>query len=197
MSGSSIFGNLSPEQWEAIIGAMYPAQRKAGEPVIVQEEPAQNYFVIDSGKCDVFMRRDLTGSDELVLTIGTGACFGEIALMYECHNNITIKAHQDVTVWTIDRKTFRSIVVHSTSRKRRQYELFLSKVDLFNTLTGTEKALLADALEDITYNDGDVLMQYGEEGDYFYICTKGTATVMSNQVRTLISPASSTMGNAV
>ena len=117
---------------------MYPAQRKAGEPVIVQGEPAQNYFVVDVGKCDVFIRRDFAGAEELVLTIGSGASFGEIALMYDCHNSITIKAHQEVTVWTIDRKTFRSIVVHSTSRKRRQYEMFLSKVKLFEALTSAE-----------------------------------------------------------
>ena len=76
----------------------------------IQGEAAQNYFVVDVGKCDVFVRRD-GGGEELVLTIGSGASFGEIALMYECENNITIKAHVDVTVWTIDRRTFRSIVV--------------------------------------------------------------------------------------
>ena len=41
MSASSMFSNLSKEQCEAVIGAMYPAQRKAGDPVIVQGEPAQ------------------------------------------------------------------------------------------------------------------------------------------------------------
>lgn len=65
-----------------------------------------------------------------MLTIGSGASFGEIALMYECNNNITIKAHVDVTVWTIDRRTFRSIVVNSTSKKRRQYESILAGVSL-------------------------------------------------------------------
>jgi len=36
MSASSMFNNLSKEQCEAVIGAMYPAQRPAGEPVIIQ-----------------------------------------------------------------------------------------------------------------------------------------------------------------
>ena len=35
MSASSMFNNLSREQCEAVIGAMYPAQRPAGEPIIL------------------------------------------------------------------------------------------------------------------------------------------------------------------
>ena len=57
---------------------MFPAERKAGEAIVVQGEPAQNYFVVDVGKCDVFIRRDFADAEELVLTIGSGASFGEI-----------------------------------------------------------------------------------------------------------------------
>lgn len=177
MSASSMFNNLSKEQCEAVIGAMYPAQRPAGEPIIVQGEPAQNYFIVDIGKCDVFVTRP-GGSEELVLTIGSGASFGEIALMYECQNNITIKAHVDVTVWTIDRRTFRSIVVNSTSKKRKQYESILASVQLFEGLTKAERALMADALEDVVFADGDTIMKQGAEGDYFYIINKGKASVL-------------------
>ena len=177
MSASSMFNNLSKEQCEAVIGAMYPAQRPAGEPVIIQGEAAQNYFVVDVGKCDVFVKRD-NGGEELVLTIGSGACFGEIALMYECNNNIKIKAHVDVTVWTIDRRTFRSIVVNSTSKKRRQYESILAGVSLFEGLSKAGRALMADALEDIVYADADTIMKEGAEGDYFYIIEKGQVSVL-------------------
>ena len=41
---------------------------------------AQNYFVVDVGKCDVFVKRDM-GTEELVLTIGSGASFGEIGAL--------------------------------------------------------------------------------------------------------------------
>jgi cAMP-dependent protein kinase regulator len=177
MSASSMFNNLSREQCEAVIGAMYPAQRPAGEPIILQGEPAQNYFIVDVGKCDVFVSRP-GGGEELVLTISSGASFGEMALMYECENNITIKAHVDVTVWTIDRRTFRSIVVNSTSKKRRQYESILASVSLFEGLSKAERALMADALEDVVFADGDTIMKQGAEGDYFYIINKGKASVL-------------------
>ena len=104
---------------------------------------------------------------ELVLTIGSGASFGEIALMYESTNTITIKAHVDVTVWTIDRHTFRSIVVNSASKRRQQYEAIIAGVSLFESLSKPERAVMADALEDVVYPDGHAIMQQGEEGDYF------------------------------
>ena len=41
---------------------------------------------------------------------------------------------------------------------------------------------MADALEDVTFGDGDVIMQEGAEGDYFYICTGGNISVVDSKV---------------
>lgn len=185
MLASSIFKNLSAEQLESVIDAMYPMQHKTGGEIIKAETAAENFYVVDSGKCDVFVKKEFSNTEELVLTIGEGASFGEIALMYECDYNITVKAHDEVTVWTIDRKSFRSIVVSTTNKKRKQYESTLNKVELFNKLTQTEKSLMADALEEITFTNKQEIIRYGEVGDSFYICIKGKVEVYSNEGKLL------------
>ena len=81
-------------------------------------------------------------------------------------------------MWTIDRRTFRSIVVNSTSKKRRQYESILASVALFEALSKAERALMADALEDVVFADGDTIMNQAGAGDYFYIINKGKASVL-------------------
>lgn len=81
-------------------------------------------------------------------------------------------------MWTIDRRTFRSIVVNSTSKKRRQYESILASVALFEALSKAERALMADALEDVVFADGDTIMNQGAAGDYFYIINQGKASVL-------------------
>ena len=45
-------------------------------------------------------------------------------------------------------------------------------------LSKTERALMADALEDVVYADADTIMKEGAEGDYFYIITKGKVSVL-------------------
>lgn len=105
--------------------------------------------------------------------------------MYECDYNITVKAHDEVTVWTIDRRSFRSIVVSTTNKKRKQYESTLNKVELFSKLTQTEKSLMADALEEMTFSNKQEIIRYGEIGDSFYIVIKGKVEVFSNEGKLL------------
>ena len=69
---------------------------------------------------------------EKVLTIGEGASFGELALIYGTPRAATVKAStsSDVKLWGIDRDSYRRILMGSTIRKRKMYEEFLSKVSI-------------------------------------------------------------------
>jgi cAMP-dependent protein kinase regulator len=65
----------------------------------------------------------------------------------------------------------------STSKKRRMYESFLEEVPLLKSLEAYERHKIADALESVTFNDGDVVIKQGDPGDNFYIIESGEATV--------------------
>ena len=61
----------------------------------------------------------------------------------------------------------------STIRKRKTYEELLSNVSISSNLDPWERLTVADALEGVSYSDGDVIVSQGEHGDDFFIIVEG------------------------
>ena len=61
----------------------------------------------------------------------------------------------------------------STIRKRKTYEELLSNVSILSNLDPWERLTVADALEGVSYSDGDVIVSQGEHGDDFFIIVEG------------------------
>jgi cAMP-dependent protein kinase regulator len=163
-----LFKHLNAEQLEEIVNAMWEVTYNPGDIVIKQNDDGDNMYIVSKGELDVLY------SGEVVATIGPGKAFGEIALMYNCPRTATVRAVTPVTLWAMDRGTFRRILMQESIRRRALYESFLAKVPIFESLLPYERAKVADALDSVTFNDGDVIIRQGDtEGDKFYIIEKG------------------------
>ena len=66
-------------------------------------------------------------------------------------------------------------------RKRELYENFLKKVPILSSLTEYERATIADALEPVYFDVGDVILKQGELGDTFYIVQQGDVEVTQSR----------------
>ena len=97
-----------------------------------------------------------------------------LALLYNAPRSATIVAQTPVTSWSLDRMTFKTIVIES-SRGQTQLNLdFLSKVRLLDPLSEQEKLHLADSLKKKVYKEGAAVIREGETGDEMYIIEDGT-----------------------
>ena len=63
-------------------------------------------------------------------------------------------------------------------RKREMYCSLLSKVPILENLTDEEQHIVADALEQVTFKRGEVIIQQGDPGKDFYIIIEGTVVCM-------------------
>jgi CRP-like cAMP-binding protein len=97
--------------------------------------------------------------------------------MYNAPRAATVKCTSPATLWALDRVTFRRILMENTSRKRRMYENFLEEVPLLVSLEAYERHKIADALESVSFADGDVIIKQGDVGDQFYIIEAGETRV--------------------
>ncbi|XP_055526727.1 cAMP-dependent protein kinase type I regulatory subunit isoform X1 [Wyeomyia smithii] len=166
-----LFSHLDENERSDIFDAMFPCNFLPGESIIQQGDEGDNFYVIDIGEVEVFV------NNEQVTTIGEGGSFGELALIYGTPRAATVRAKTDVKLWGIDRDSYRRILMGSTIRKRKMYEEFLSRVSILESLDKWERLTVADALEPVTFEDGETIVKQGEPGNDFYIIVEGCATV--------------------
>lgn len=167
-----LFSHLDDTEKREIFDAMFPVEFARDETIIQQGDEGDNFYVIDSGDVDIIVNEAYVGS------LSEGRSFGELALIYGTPRAATIIAKSDkVKLFGLDRNTYRRILMGSTIRKRKRYEEFLSKVPLLESLDKWERLTIADALEPVSFDQGQVVITQGDRGEDFYIITEGSAVV--------------------
>eukprot|EP00475_Leptophrys_vorax_P027838 TRINITY_DN3978_c0_g1_i1.p1 TRINITY_DN3978_c0_g1~~TRINITY_DN3978_c0_g1_i1.p1 ORF type:complete len:694 (+),score=213.77 TRINITY_DN3978_c0_g1_i1:59-2140(+) len=173
---NTILQSLDNFQQRILIDAMFEKHFADGQVIIKQGAEGDNFYVLVEGKAECFVESD-DQPPLLVKTYSNGDSFGELALMYNSPRAATIIASGPAQTFALDRQTFRQVMMETTNKKRMKYENFLSKVNILKSLEKNERAKVADALEPVTFHDGDAVISQGEAGDAFYIIEEGTAVV--------------------
>eukprot|EP00474_Spongospora_subterranea_P009355 CRZ09813.1 hypothetical protein [Spongospora subterranea] len=174
IQGNFLFAGLDASQSEIILDAMYEKEFADGEYVIRQGQPGNNFYILHKGEAECFVQKK---ADEPVLVkiYKAGEGFGELALMYNSPRQASIRAKGDISVWVVDRPTFRRVLMDTTSEKRALYEGFLGSVEILSSLDRNEIAKVADCLLEKTYQPGEYVIHQDEPGENFYIVVEGDA----------------------
>ncbi|SZF00988.1 unnamed protein product [Blumeria hordei] len=173
----------TPEQLERLKSALVEKPIPVKDiKVISQGDQGDFFYVVEKGSFDVYVnpagsvQPGLGGLGNKVATIEPGGSFGELALMYNAPRAATvISAEGSCTLWSLDRITFRRILMDSTFQRRRLYESFLEEVTLLSTLTKYERSKIADALVTLKYPAGTTIIKEGDVGEEFYLLESGEA----------------------
>lgn len=173
--GILLFRCLESEQMSEVLDAMFEKVVETGEYVIQQGDDGDNFYVIDRGVYDVLVKAN--GVEKAIHRFDNKGSFGELALMYNMPRSATIVAVTNGSLWAMDRKSFRRIVLKSAFKKRKMYESLLEKVNILQSLEPYERMNLADALVTKTFNDKDVIIKEGDEAEGMYFVETGTIRV--------------------
>lgn len=199
IANNFIFRDLDEEQETGVLNAMREVRVVENEIVIRQGDVGEYFYVVESGLLHCYIRPEplppawLSGtlsSAEMFTQAGyhpefgkkvaecrEGSSFGELALMYGHTRAATVLAMEPSTLWSLDRITFRTIILKAAHRRRTMYEQFLSSVDLLASLEPEERSKIADALVSRVYEDGEPVVRQGEMGDTFFFVEEGNAVV--------------------
>jgi cAMP-dependent protein kinase regulator len=161
VANNILFNSLDRAQLDIVVDAMFEFKAAVGTSVITQGQEGDNFFIVESGSLECFVQvsKDKSQPPLMVKTYARGDAFGELALMYNCPRAATIKAKTASVLWALDRVTFRSVLMDTTSGKRRRYEAFLEKVDMLAGLDKYERSKVADALVESTHAAGEVIIK--------------------------------------
>ncbi|XP_050781993.1 cAMP-dependent protein kinase type II-beta regulatory subunit isoform X2 [Gopherus flavomarginatus] len=170
-----LFKNLDPEQMSQVLDAMFEKLVEGGEHVIDQGDDGDNFYVIDRGTYDIYVKCD--GVGRCVGTYDNRGSFGELALMYNTPRAATIIATSPGAVWGLDRVTFRRIIVKNNAKKRRMYENFIQSLPFLTSLELSERLKVVDVIGTKIYKDGEQIITQGDMADCFFIVESGEVRI--------------------
>ncbi|TNN05762.1 cAMP-dependent protein kinase type II regulatory subunit isoform 2 [Schistosoma japonicum] len=175
-----LFRCLDEEQKSKVIDAMQEMKVKQGDVVITQGDDGDNFYVIESGTYDIYVRQNQSSNEKLGEKVGSyngQGSFGELALMYNTSRAASIVAATDGILWLMDRNTFRRIVLKAAFHKRQAYIELLEDIPLLKELSSYERTNVADALQSRVYQDGATIITQGETGKEMFIIESGTVRI--------------------
>ena len=116
---NSIFAPLPIATVERLSHDLAPVEFGAGEEVIVQGEHGDRFFVIESGKVEVFENGEFRRHE------GPGESFGEIALLHDVPRTATVRTTEPTRLLALEREQFLAAV----TGHRRSHQLAGDIVD--------------------------------------------------------------------
>jgi cGMP-dependent protein kinase len=162
-----IFTSLSAENRTVVILQMKHYSMMGKEPVFDQGVPGSLFFVVCSGKLEVSV------NNKRVNVLGPGDSFGELALLHDSPRSASVRTLEKVTMWGLDRKSFRTAVETVNAENYKENQVFIDSVPLFNVLTNMQKDSLVGSLSTLKFRPGDPIVNQGDPGDLFYILKEG------------------------
>eukprot|EP00286_Rhodomonas_abbreviata_P022130 CAMPEP_0181317310 /NCGR_PEP_ID=MMETSP1101-20121128/16400_1 /TAXON_ID=46948 /ORGANISM="Rhodomonas abbreviata, Strain Caron Lab Isolate" /LENGTH=317 /DNA_ID=CAMNT_0023424695 /DNA_START=106 /DNA_END=1056 /DNA_ORIENTATION=- len=173
-----IFQEVEGANMDTLIGSFHSVEKSAGTKIITQGEDGDNFYVIKSGTCDIYVASG-DGEPERVLTLSDGGYFGELALMYHCPRAATVIARTDVVLEALDQNAFNVVLRRSGRSRRATYDAFLQKVPILHSLTSEDRGKLADVLVQTKFADGEHIIRQGDVNAYtFFILYEGAAAAI-------------------
>lgn len=105
LGGMEMFKVLSESERQILIDALQEVRFLEGDKIIKQGEEGKAFYIIKSGTVCVS-----AGTEILKDGMGTGAYFGEMAILNNAPRMATVTATADTTCMELDRDTFNSLL---------------------------------------------------------------------------------------
>ena len=84
-----------------------------------------------------------------------------------------MKAKTKAVLFSLDRKTYKSIIQGNSLKQRERYQNALHKIDIFQNLTPNEFGKICDIMVEKYFKEGDEIIKQNENEDDFVILYQG------------------------
>ncbi|XP_029705812.1 cGMP-dependent protein kinase 2 [Takifugu rubripes] len=171
---NDFLSRLDDEQTAMMVELLAVSSFKPGDHVIKEGTEGDSMYIVAGGE----LRVTQAGRDLRTLT--TGDVFGELAILYNCKRTATVTAKTAVRLWCMERQTYRTIITNKSKKRREQLMGFLKMSRTLKDLNDVQLSKIIDSMEEVKYQDKDVIVREGAEANTFYIILKGEVLVTKN-----------------
>ncbi|KAH1057087.1 hypothetical protein J1N35_035152 [Gossypium stocksii] len=174
-----LFRKLTDSQCHVLLDCMQRVEVQPGDIVVKQGGEGDCFYVVGSGEFEVLAtQEDENGEVPRVLQKYTAeklSSFGELALMYNKPLQASVRAVTNGTLWALKREDFRGILMSEFSNLLSLK--LLRSVDLLSRLTILQLSHVADSLSEISFSNGQALVNRNECLSALYIILKGQVRI--------------------
>jgi CRP-like cAMP-binding protein len=167
----SLFSGIKHQQLGLIVDELWLKRVPPQTSIYTQGDPADNFFIVESGSFDELSNGARVGIKKPCELIG------ELAVMYNHQRKTTVTAREESKVWVMDRFTFRRIRTDVSIEELQKRRRLLKVVPLMQSLSGAERAKVAEALEMVRFSFGATVVTEQSHGDALHIIASGTAGI--------------------
>ena len=178
VSKNPLFAKLAKIEKKHIVSQMHKEDIFRGDVLIREGDRGNMFYVIRSGQFRVT-------SEEKghIRYVGTREAVGELALIYNAPRSVTVTAMTNAIVWAIDRTTLRKHIKELSVNRNSRVVSFLKKMPLLQTLVTHEVHRVAGSCIIQDFSPGEVIINYGDPVDKFYIIKTGRIQVYEGAQR--------------
>uniref|UniRef100_A0A0C9RNT7 protein-serine/threonine phosphatase n=1 Tax=Wollemia nobilis TaxID=56998 RepID=A0A0C9RNT7_9CONI len=176
LQGNFLFNKLTQSQRQMLYGCMEKVQVNAGDIVVRQGGEGDCFYIVQKGEFDVLVSKGDSPGEELGTVVhrysaSNFSCFGELALMYNKPRQASVRAVTDGTVWALKREDFRGVLLTEFTNP---YVLnILRSVNVLAKITPLQLNRLAASLSEVSFMDGEKIVDEYESLSAFYIVQQG------------------------
>ncbi|XP_011490241.1 cGMP-dependent protein kinase 2 isoform X1 [Oryzias latipes] len=171
---NDFLSRLDEEQIAMMVDLLRASNFKPGEEVIIEGCEGDSMYIVAAGELIV------TQAGQDLRTLSIGDVFGELAILYNCKRTATVKAKTQVRLWCMERQTYRTIITNKSKKRRGQLMGFLKTSRTLKNLNDVQLSKIIDSMEEVKYQDKEVIVREGAEANSFYIILKGEVLVTKN-----------------
>ncbi|XP_029588849.1 cGMP-dependent protein kinase 1 isoform X1 [Salmo trutta] len=168
---NDFLSRLDDEQITMMVELLVAINFKPGNDVIKEGTEGDSMYIVAAGELLV------SQADRNLRTLTCGDVFGELAILYNCKRTATVKAKTVVRLWFMERQMYRTIMTNKSKKKREQLMGFLKTSQTLKALNDSQLSKIIDSMEEVKYQNNDVIVREGAEGNTFYIILKGEVKV--------------------
>ncbi|KAL1521216.1 hypothetical protein AB1Y20_022765 [Prymnesium parvum] len=174
---SPLFEKLADELIDSIIDVMREVVVEPATSIIAQGAAGDNFYLVTQGTFTAHVE----GVEKAVEKYGQGDCFGELALLYNAPRAATVKTRHGGVVYALGRHAFRRLVQSHNTAVKVGLEASLKTVPMLSDLDDEQRASLITAMEDMHFEEGEYIIETGQEADALYLIVSGEVVCTRKQ----------------
>jgi CRP/FNR family cyclic AMP-dependent transcriptional regulator len=158
LKNTELFKALENEDIETLSSRLKERVYPPNTAIVREGAMGDSMFIIKNGKVEIRKKEKNLGVDLTIATLGSGACFGEMALLTGKARSATVMAVGATEVFVLEKRDFDSLLMEHPTMSLALNKIVAERIDEMNT----QKSMGVVSLQTLRL-DSDVMNLFPEQ----------------------------------